>query len=119
MSSWFSAGCSHCGNPVVRLLTAFSQGRCLLCVLKWPHQSRDATVAADPMKWSATSQRSRGFDPHGVRGYADEYYWCRRCGAPAVFTAEQQREAFEVRKKPIYQRRVHCERCWQAGKKRR
>ncbi|MFQ6313016.1 zinc-ribbon domain containing protein [Lysobacter capsici] len=38
---------------------------------------------------------------------------CRRCDNEFVFTAAQQRQAFEVRKAYIWQQRTLCEKCWQ------
>lgn len=43
--------------------------------------------------------------------YMDEYYWCARCGAAAVFTALQQRHAYEVDKRYWLQRRKLCDGC--------
>jgi len=71
-------------------------------------------LPADPEKWSAKSKQSvvyqLGFA--GSKAYQDIEYTCWRCQAPSVFTAEQQREAFEVQEKYIDQRRILCADCW-------
>lgn len=117
MVSLLRTRCSNCGNLTFRTFAVFSQGQCVLCSLKLRHQSTERTVPANPIEWSDSSKRSRGFTEEAGQSYANEYYWCRKCGAPAVFTAEQQRETYEVSKKPIYQRRVLCDPCWKADGK--
>ena len=71
------------------------------------------TVAADPEKWSVKSKQSVTYELGYTRAYQDIEYSCWRCQAPSVFTAEQQQQAFEVRKAYIDQRRILCEACWQ------
>ena len=44
--------------------------------------------------------------------YEDKSYVCRACGQASVFTAEQQKYAYEVKKALIYQERVLCESCF-------
>jgi len=86
----------------------------VLCALRWRHHASAPKVPANPHAWSASSQRSRSFRGEAVRSYTNEYYWCRRCNSATVFTAEQQRDAYEVRKRSIHQRRVLCDPCWTA-----
>ena len=71
--------------------------------------SSDA-VPAEPSKWSEASQRS--VVAEWTREYRDIEYSCGRCHAHAIFSAADQKHAFEVMKAPIYQRRVLCIDCW-------
>lgn len=68
------------------------------------------SVAADPSQWSAQSQRSVQAD--WTRTYTDIPYRCWRCNAEALFSAEDQRYTYEVKKAPIDQRRSLCRPCW-------
>ncbi len=65
---------------------------------------------ADPSKWSEASQRS--VSAEWTREYRDIEYSCWRCQAPAIFTAQDQKRAYEVQKAPIDQRRTLCPDCW-------
>jgi Probable zinc-ribbon domain len=69
-----------------------------------------AGVLCDPDCWSAESKRSVAYEFRPPM-YRDKAYRCRRCGAPDVFTAADQKHAFEVRKANISQQRVLCEAC--------
>jgi hypothetical protein len=68
-------------------------------------------LPADPANWSEASRRSVGaiFPP---RPYTDIEYVCWRCKRPDVFTAEQQKHAYEVRKAYIWQQRILCRECY-------
>ena len=44
--------------------------------------------------------------------YEDKTFLCRACGKPSVFTAEQQKYTYEVKKALIYQEHVLCESCF-------
>ena len=68
------------------------------------------SVPADPSKWSASSQRS--VSAEWTTEYTSLRYSCWRCRASAVFTAEDQRYTYEVKKASINQQRSLCERCW-------
>jgi hypothetical protein len=68
------------------------------------------SVAADPNEWSEKSKQSVAF--HFMREYVDAPYKCRRCDAACVFTAEDQKYTFEVKKASIDQRRTFCRSCW-------
>ena len=69
-----------------------------------------AGVPSDPECWSEDSKRSVAyyFLP---RPYRDKAYLCWRCRVPEVFTAADQKYAFEVRKVNISQQRVLCGMC--------
>ncbi len=67
-------------------------------------------IASNPDDWSEESKRSvaYSFDP---KPYLDKAYSCRRCSAPDVFTADDQKHTFEVRKANISQQRSLCVTC--------
>lgn len=69
-------------------------------------------VPAATELWSDSSKQSYAYQSPHHREYSDRQYTCRRCGQPAVFTAEEQREAYEVRKAYIWQTRVLCAACF-------
>jgi len=68
------------------------------------------SVPADPAKWSASSQRS--VSAEWTTEYTSFRYSCWRCRALAVFSAEDQRYTYEVKKANINQQRSLCENCW-------
>jgi hypothetical protein len=68
------------------------------------------TVKADPTQWSKESRQSYG--AYLTKEYVDIEYFCWRCGRPDVFTAEDQKNSFEVRKNYFWQRRILCRACW-------
>ena len=61
-------------------------------------------------KWSESSKRSYAYH-YGRATYEDISYVCRRCSIGAVFTGEEQKEAYEVKKNYIWQRRTLCSPC--------
>ena len=69
-------------------------------------------VPADPSKWSEKSQHSVSF--HFVKEYTDIAYNCWHCKKAAVFSADDQKYTYEVKKAPIDQRRILCTACWKA-----
>lgn len=68
------------------------------------------SVPANPEEWSAEGKRSVIFQ-FPPRPYRDIHYSCWRCQQPTVFTAEEQKQTFEVRKAYIWQRRTLCGDC--------
>ncbi|CAN5237598.1 hypothetical protein BH11PLA2_BH11PLA2_35950 [soil metagenome] len=70
-----------------------------------------AGVPCDPDCWSVESKRSYAYH-YTPRPYRDLAYNCWRCQALAVFTAQDQKYTFEVRKAHISQQRVLCEACY-------
>jgi hypothetical protein len=70
-----------------------------------------SAVPTDPEQWSESSKRSYIYDSPPSE-YKDYNYVCCRRKQPSVFTAEAQREAYEVRKAYIWQRRVLCSDCF-------
>ncbi|HAV63877.1 MAG TPA: hypothetical protein DCY13_16120 [Verrucomicrobiales bacterium] len=69
------------------------------------------TAPVDSSKWSGKSQRLAEIQG-APRDYEDIPYSCWRCGQRAVFSAAEQKQAFEVRKAYIWQRRNLCPDCW-------
>lgn len=74
-------------------------------------QGRNLIVPADKSKWSESSKNSYSYESC-IEGYADISYKCYKCGNCAVFTAQDQKEAFEVRKCYVWQRRNLCAACY-------
>lgn len=72
---------------------------------------KPAPVRVDKEQWSRSSKQSLSYD-FPKKTYKDTPYKCSLCFADAVFTAEEQKHAFEVRKAYIWQARVLCASCW-------
>jgi len=112
--------CKSCGDKVLLLVAAITRGVCLLCAAKIRHSSSADCLSADAEQWSEESKRSRDYNyTKGVErlSYRSEHYWCNSCGRPVVFTAAQQKYAYEVEKRYIYQTRKLCEPCYEARSK--
>lgn len=69
-----------------------------------------SVVPANPANWSPQSQRS--VSAEWTKEYTSFRYNCWRCRASALFSAEDQRYTYEVKKAPIDQNRILCEDCW-------
>lgn len=78
-------------------------------------KTRPTRVHADPQQWSESSKKSLVYS-FASDEYADIHYLCRRCGAAAVYPAEDQRLDYEVLKAYIWQRRNLCPKCWHESK---
>lgn len=71
------------------------------------------SIAISRTQWSKSSQRSNSSDNDERAGfYEKNAYRCRRCFAACVFTAESQRDAYEVGKKFVAWAPSLCEE-WQ------
>lgn len=70
-------------------------------------------VPCNPDEWSEDSKRSVTYE-FAPRPYRDKAYLCWRsgCRAQAIFTAADQKYAFEVRKVNISQQRSLCGVCY-------
>lgn len=68
-------------------------------------------VRIDKSAHSESSKRSVGHEFLGEY-YEDIHYKCSKCERPAVFTALEQKEAFEIRKEYMWARRVLCTDCF-------
>jgi hypothetical protein len=75
------------------------------------------TVKADSSQWSKESRQSYASD--STPEYEDIDYFCWRCGKPDVFSAEDQKHSYEVKKNYFWQRRVLCRSCWMEANKTR
>jgi len=71
---------------------------------------RPTSVPADPEHWSDKSKQTVAYG--FIREYTDRPYKCWRCQAECVFTAQDQKYTYEVKKASIDQRRSLCEACW-------
>jgi len=68
-------------------------------------------VLIDRNEWSEESKRSYAFEYEN--GYYENMnYQCIKCTRSCVFTAEEQKETYEVKKSYIWQRRTLCKRCF-------
>jgi len=65
----------------------------------------------DREQWSQSSKQSYEYELCSEGSYGDLHYNCAKCGAAAVFTAEEQKHSFEVKKNDIRQQRIHCPAC--------
>lgn len=75
-------------------------------------------VEIDREKWSRSSQRSAGghYDPK-AQFYEGISCRCQKCECSFVFTAEEQKETYEVRKEFVWKLPSLCSSCqniWQA-----
>ena len=68
-------------------------------------------ILCNPDNWSASSKQSHSYNS-APSEYRDRNYVCWRCKQPDVYTAQEQREAYEVRKVYIWQTRVLCKDCF-------
>lgn len=73
---------------------------------------RDTKIELNTRNWSEQSRRSLAAEFAGTH-YQDQPLRCRRCDREFVFTAAQQRQAFEVRKAYIWQHPILCAACLQ------
>lgn len=64
----------------------------------------------DREQWSESSKRSYAFHYKSTT-YEDIAYKCIKCGTGAVFTADEQKFTYEVKKQYIWRRRVLCPQC--------
>ncbi len=64
----------------------------------------------DRDQWSESSKNSYAY--YYKRTYYDDiHYVCRKCKHAAVFTGEDQKISYEVKKNYIWQRRTLCAEC--------
>ncbi len=72
-------------------------------------------VPIDKNAYSESSKRSVGHEFLGDF-YADINYKCSKCKKPEVFSAQDQKEAYEVRKEYMWAKRKLCDVCWHERK---
>ena len=104
--------CRNCGNLVLPDTSEMNAGLCIPCHLKRRHNSNRVSTNANPDAWSDESKKSRTYTAGETAAYFDEYYWCEECGTPCVFSGTDQKEAYEVQKRYIFQIRKLCSACW-------
>ena len=51
--------------------------------------------------------------------YEDQTYWCVDCGEEQMFTAKEQKDYYETKKRYIYKGWTRCETCYEARLKQR
>jgi hypothetical protein len=68
-------------------------------------------VEINKENWSEESKRSYSYDSP-ISCYQDENYKCYKCGESSVFTAEEQKYSYEVKKNYIWKKRVLCQNCF-------
>lgn len=62
-------------------------------------------------KWSESSKRSFAYSGSSSTFYENISYRCTKCSRPSIFTAEDQKYAFEVLQQYIWKRRTLCTNC--------
>lgn len=72
---------------------------------------KSTEVEVDKRQWSEPSKRSYTYVERASY-YTEVAYRCLKCSTRAVFTAAEQKHAFEVKKRYIWQRRVLCANCY-------
>lgn len=70
-------------------------------------------IKAEPTQWCESSKQSVAFQFNFITYYEAIEYNCRYCGKAAIFSAEEQKYTYEVKKSPIDQRRVLCPVCFE------
>ena len=73
--------------------------------------SRMKKVRINKKNYSDSSKNSVGHEFLGEY-YEDIHYKCSKCYKPAVFSAQEQKDAFETRKEYMWAKRVLCHLCW-------
>lgn len=75
------------------------------------NNQRKMKVPLNRDEYSEQSKRSIGHEFLGAE-YKDIKYKCAKCKKKALFTAIEQKQAFEVRKEYMWIRRTLCTPCW-------
>lgn len=110
--------CTNCRTKTLAVTAVITGGLCVLCSRKWRHSSKDAAIPADQSLWSEASKRSRSYEPNAEVHYYDEFYWCELCETPCVFSASDQKHAYEVEKRYLHQTRKLCDTCYEKSRNR-
>lgn len=74
-------------------------------------KDRPTGVPVDTGQWSDAARRRLGYLP-AAAFYQDRVFACRTCQCEAVFTAEEQKHEFEVKKAHYLRQRVLCPSCF-------
>jgi Probable zinc-ribbon domain len=73
--------------------------------------ARRQPVPVDKDRWSEKSQGGLDY-VFAPENYEDKPFACRACGQKAVFTAEQQKYTYEVKKAFTWEQHVLCAACF-------
>ncbi|WP_338844603.1 zinc-ribbon domain containing protein [Massilia sp. W12] len=73
-------------------------------------KQRSNVALAEPRLWSNKSQQS--VQAIWAKEYRDIHYHCSKCHAAAVFSAQDQKHSYEIKKAYIDQKRRLCHDCW-------
>jgi hypothetical protein len=68
-------------------------------------------VLVNAENWSEESRHSLKYISAPIE-YRDIQFTCYRCRTVAVYSAAEQRESFEVKKRYLWQRRILCQQCF-------
>lgn len=117
MSNLQGSFCLGCEAPILANTWERTGGFCIPCFRSGTFCpppldfQRDRRVAVNSLLWSERSKKSLiSSDP--PREYRDKLYTCDACATRSVFTADQQRDAFEIEKVYVLQQRGLCDVCW-------
>ncbi len=69
-------------------------------------------VLIDKEKWSESSKRSFAYSGSLKTHYEDISYRCTKCSQVAMFTAAEQKNAYEVLRQFIWRQRTLCPKCY-------
>ena len=78
--------------------------------MRMKQSDRPESIPADPEQWSEKSKQSVAYG--FIREYTDRPYQCWHCQAQCIFTAQDQKYTYEVKKASIDQQRRLCQTCW-------
>ena len=68
-------------------------------------------VPLNKAEYSESSKNSIGFEFLG-EFYEDKNYICKKCSKNTVFTAEDQKTTYEIKKQYMWQQRFLCDSCY-------
>ena len=68
-------------------------------------------IKTDRDKWSKESKQSITYN-YAPEYYEDINYFCYKCGEHTIYLASEQKNAFEVEKRYIDQKRYLCKSCY-------
>ncbi|WP_436077506.1 zinc-ribbon domain containing protein [Acidovorax delafieldii] len=74
-------------------------------------KSLDMTISIDRSQWCRRSQRTTGHYDEDATEYEGIRCKCRLCTRSFVFTAEEQKNAYEVEKRFVWYLPKHCKEC--------
>ncbi|WP_082485801.1 zinc-ribbon domain containing protein [Acidovorax sp. Leaf84] len=74
-------------------------------------KSHFMTSSIDRSQWCRRSQRTTGHYDEGAAEYEGIRCKCRLCTRSFVFTAEEQKYAYEVEKRFVWYLPKHCKEC--------